>query len=74
MARSEVPELEIATSNVPYLMSVIKDTRAPKSYKQAALRRIRQIERDTGRSIYGSYNGASRNSSEMARVEEEGHA
>jgi len=42
--------------SIAYLLSVINDLRAPKGVKQAALNRIRSIERQTGKTLFGCYN------------------
>lgn len=72
MAKSEGSLDVLTTMDVDYLLGVLKSLRVPRSTKEAALRRIREIERETGQELYGNYNGrASRNPSELARVEEE---
>lgn len=57
--------------NVGCLDQVIQDEKTPKSVKQAALARIRELEKLAGKEFYGNYNGGSRNPSEMARFDEE---
>lgn len=56
MAKNETPLDIIDTMDVDYLLGILKSMRATKSVKAAALRRIRQIEQETGAEIYGNYN------------------
>lgn len=57
MAKSEDNSPEYTTKDPMTLMAVLMDRSAPRSVKEAALRRIREIERETGTCIYGNYNG-----------------
>lgn len=57
MAKSEGNGPEYKTDDPLTLMAVLIDLTAPRSVKEAALRRIREIERKTGKTIYGGYNG-----------------
>lgn len=53
------------------LIEIVQNPRNTKSVKSAALTRLRELERRDEVDYYPSYNGVSRNPSEMARWEEE---
>jgi hypothetical protein len=67
-----------AMNDVDYLLAAVKNPNNPKGYKEAALGRIRAIEKKEGRVIYMNGSGDTnycgmtcRNPSELARMEEE---
>lgn len=73
MSKSEGTHIMFEDIGAVEALKILRDPRRPRSVKEAALRRIRVIERETGETIYGNYNGRSvcRNPSELARMEEE---
>lgn len=70
MAKSEGTVVTDNRDSVEDLISTIRNPTSTKSTKKAALSRIRELERRDGKDYYPSYNGVSRNPSEMARYEE----
>ncbi len=76
MAKSEGTNAVVLHPNdVPWLLRTVSDQNQPKSVKEAVLARIRAIEKQTGKKLYGDYNGGGvmcRNPSEYQRMFEEG--
>jgi hypothetical protein len=56
MAKSESP-FAFDTDDIERLTGSLKDPLSPRSVKEAALRKIREVERRTGLLIVGPYNG-----------------
>jgi hypothetical protein len=73
MAKSEGSENEFSNEDSAYkLLAIIGNSSRPRSVKEAALRRLREIERVTGKDYYGAYNGGGpKNPSEAQRILEE---
>jgi hypothetical protein len=61
MAKSEDSPFAFDTDDWEKLLDISKDLRRPKSVKEAALRKIREIEQRTGLLIVGPYNGKKKN-------------
>lgn len=83
MAKSEGSAVRFATDDLTLLKNIVLDKRQPRSVKEAALGRIRQIERGLEKAVFGDYNSDSfvpkarpvtYSVSEMARQDEEGWA
>lgn len=56
MSKSEGSYDKCHSNDIPWMLRVVSDLNQPKSVKEAVLGRIRQIEKETGRVIYGHYN------------------
>lgn len=89
MAKSEGTLPRFDTNDVGVLFAAVHDKRNPRAVKEAALRRIREIERGIGKALVtGEYNGGglklvndeskarpvTYSVSEMCRQDEEGWA
>lgn len=84
MAKSEGSAVRFATDDLNLLKNIVLDKRQPRSVKEAALGRIRQIERGLDKAVFGDYNSPdfkpqttrprTYSVSEMARQDEEGWA
>jgi len=81
MAKSEGSSVQFATDDLNLLKDIVLDRRQPRSVKEAALRRVRQIERGLEKEVFGEYNSddfkprlRTYSVSEMARQDEEGWA